>query len=125
MGAYESIDVANASKVAATNGHEIFLAVGNGNILPPERWFMRIAHSLWPDKPSAWLRSLTGFPDRTCRSAANGHTDPSGPLLYTLLRGNQGGRVLNGIMHGSDAEWWREHERAERIATQLDKLDLR
>jgi hypothetical protein len=101
----------NARNVAATSCQQSFIQPASGNILPPEKWFMRIAHSLWggaENSPAKWLRYFTGFPERTCRSAASGDTDPSGAMLYVLLRSDAGRDILAGIMDGSSAEWWHE-----------------
>lgn len=111
-----SIDGRIASNSAATSGQEVFVQTASGNILPGPEWFKRLAHSLWPDKPGAWIRSLTGFPERTCRSAASGDTEVSSPMLYALLRGEQGGRVLALLMHGCTAQWWLDMERERKLA---------
>lgn len=116
--------VASASEIAAEDCRESFGPEPPGNFLPPDGWFMRIAHSLWGAKNAAkMLRFVSNFPERTCRSAANGHTDPSGSLLYVLLRKDSGDQVLRGIMQGSNAEWWIKHQRAERIAAALKTVE--
>lgn len=107
--------VASASKLAAESCRESSLNIAGGNILPPDGWFMRILHGLWPEKTAAWLRSFTLFPDRTCRSAASGDTEPSGAMLYVLLRGDAGCDILAGIMEGSGAQWWDDWCYAHRV----------
>lgn len=103
--------VASARNLAAESCRDDFARNDSGNILPPEGWFKRIAKKLWGDNAAKMLRFVTGFPDRTCRSAAHGHTDPSGSLLYVLLRDERGDQVLTAIMDGSNAAWWRELQR--------------
>jgi hypothetical protein len=110
---------ANASVVAAETCQRNFLIPSPGNFLPPDGWFMRIAHSLWPDKPAAWLRSFTGFPERTCRSAASGDTDPSSAMLYVLLRSDAGSDILARIMDGCAAQWWLDLQPARELSAQF------
>lgn len=83
---------------------------------------MRIAHSLWPEKPAAWLRSFTTFPERTCRSAASGDTDVSSAMLYVLVRGDAGEDIMDRIMEDSPSDWWRKLQRAKRIAQAVDSV---
>ena len=116
------IDVGLARNAAATNGHDCFIEIGSGNILPPDKWFMHLVHDLWgqdDNSPAKWLRSLTGFPERTCRSAANGHTDVSSAMLYALWRGEQGNRVAAHIMRDSAAQWWLEQQRAAEVGRKV------
>lgn len=117
-----TIDGRNARIAEATNGRESFVQVASGNILPDDGWFMRIAHDLWGDNAPKWIRSLTGFPERTCRSAGNGHTDASSHLVYALLRGEQGERVYLAIMDGCTAPWWIEFRHAANIGRQVLKI---
>lgn len=119
MRTIKSPALAPSIETAATDCREPFAAVGSGNILPPKGWFMHIAHGMWPDKPAAWLRSFTGFPERTCRSAASGDTEVSGAMLYALLRSDAGGDILARIMDGAGADWYRslhKYARAGRCA---------
>lgn len=112
-----------ASNDAATDGRETFLTIGSGNILPPDQWFMHIAHSLWgngENSPAKWLRYFTGFPERTCRSAAAGDTEVSSAMLYVLLRGDAGEAVFEKIMVDAPSDWFRKLQRAKRIAAAID-----
>lgn len=116
------IDAVNARNHAAKTGQEFFLETASGNILPPDGWFMRAAQSLWgqgENSPAKWLRSLTGFPERTCRSAVSGDTDVSSAMLYALLRGEQGERVLGKLMEGSKIAWWIDLQRAAHVGRQV------
>lgn len=114
--------VASASELAARSCRESPGANFLGKILPPDGWFMRILHGLWPSKTTAWLQSFTGFPERTCRSVAREGTDPSGPMLYVLLRGDAGWDILSGIMDGCEVRWWADIQRARLDSELLRKF---
>jgi len=114
--------LASASELAARNCRESPEPIGIGKTLPPDGWFMRIVHGLWPIKTIAWLQSFTGFPERTCRSAGSGATEPSSAMLYVLLRGDAGWDILSGIMEGSEARWWTDIQRARLDSELLRKL---
>lgn len=111
--------VASARELAAGACRESFGPEPPGNFLPPDGWFMRIAHGLWGENAAKMLRFVSGFPERTCRSSANGHTDPSGSLIYVLLRDGRGDKILDAIMEGSNAAWWRELKDARALLAQF------
>ncbi|MPZ58468.1 MAG: hypothetical protein GEU91_18645 [Rhizobiales bacterium] len=55
------------------------------------------------------LQYLTGLPERTGYALAGGTRQPMGTTIIALLRSAEGGRVLDYIMAGSKAPWWRRH----------------
>ena len=118
------IDVRIARNHAAGTGQDDFVQTSGGTILPPDKWFMHLAHRLWgqgDNRPAKWLRYLTGFPERSCRAYARGEVEVS-PLLYALIRGEQGNRVVDDIMRGSQATWWLEQQRALEVGRGVLKL---
>lgn len=93
-------------------------------------WFALLCRELWgtnapKDLEFALRRNGIERSDRTCRAWAAGDSPPPVNILLALQRDEEcGGRVLDYVMRGCDASHWREHERALRIAVQVDKLDL-
>jgi hypothetical protein len=87
-------------------------------------WFADLARPLLGKDAGLALHYVTGFPESSCYKYASGDRKPSGYLIRALLRSEQGAAWLAALMDGSDAEWWREHQRALRIIAQIDKLDL-
>jgi hypothetical protein len=88
-------------------------------------WFVQIVESLAPKDSGYALHLVTGFEQRSCYRYASGERKPPAYFLRALLRSDQGKQWLAAIMDGSEAEWWCEHQRAERIVAQVDRLDLR
>lgn len=92
---------------------------------PVGNWFSRLCEGLYPKgKAGTDLHYTTGFEERSCQRYAAGSVNTSGDFVRALLRSPQGATWLTGIMDGSDARWWREHQRALRIAEQVDKIDI-
>jgi hypothetical protein len=65
---------------------------------------------------------------RTCyrylTSMEKGGTKPTGYFILMLLASEAGQQILDRLFEGRDVPWWREHQRALRIAAQVDKMDL-
>lgn len=119
------IDVGITRNHAAQTCQQEFVRTDSGSILPPEQWFMHLAHDLWGkdnNRPAKWLRYLTGFPERSCRAYAGGEIEVSGAMLYALHRGEQGNRVIGHIMRDSTAHWWLEQQRAAEVGRKV--LDI-
>lgn len=93
-------------------------------------WFALLCRYLWggnapKDLEFALARNHDKRSDRTCRAWAAGDSPPQVNILVILQRDPQCGRkVLDYVMRDCDAPWWRELQRAERIAAQVDRLDL-
>jgi hypothetical protein len=93
-------------------------------------WFAQMCRELWganapKELEFALKRNGLDRSDRTCRAWASGDSPPPVNILLVLLHDAEvGKRVLDYVMRDCDAPWWREHQRAERIAAQVDKLDL-
>ena len=87
-------------------------------------WFARICKALFTSKAGTACHYDSGVDERSCQRYAAGTVQPSGWFIRALLRSKNGGTWLAAIMDGSDAPWWRQLQRAQRIAAQVDKLDL-
>lgn len=87
-------------------------------------WFVAMASALLGKDAGYHLHLITGFEERTCYRYAAGDRKPPGYFICALLRSEQGAQFLAAIMDGSNAEWWRELERAKRIAAQVEQLSL-
>lgn len=68
-------------------------------------WFGNLAKHLWPKKTAAALEYLTGAKERVCHYWVAGR-EPNASVLVTLLRSEEGKRVLDHVMRGSKAKWW-------------------
>lgn len=127
----ESIAVASANSVAAASCRESRAIEIRGNILPEGGWFGRMCHALWKPAPGkrskvpAHLHCLIGGSERTSRAYAAGDAEPGAGVLVQLLRSDQGARVLDFIMDGSAAAWWRELRRARIVAAAFDAAHAR
>jgi hypothetical protein len=81
------------------------------------------ACTLLPTKPGTALHYITGFDERSCQRYAAGTVKPPAYFLRTLLRTDQGKQWLAAVMDGCDQQWWRDHQRAERIVASEDNID--
>ncbi len=87
-----------------------------------EKWFARLVIKLWPQKPSAALEFLTGRRERQCYRYASGDAEPRALFLAELLRSSDGQRVLEEIMRGSHAPWWRRYQFAVAAMPAVEQL---
>ena len=118
MGESTSIAGNRSIAVAATSRRNVQPATDRGDLSP--QWFARMCRVLWQRKCAAHLHLHTHAPERTCRDWASGATEPSAAVLAGLLRSHDGGRVLEVVMSGAGAQWWRELRRARIIADAYD-----
>lgn len=84
-----------------------------------ENWFSDAAQRLYATKPGTALHYLTDFDERCCQRYAAGSVKPPAYFLRALLRSEHGWQWLSAAMDGSTAEWWRDLQRAQRIAEKL------
>ncbi len=75
-------------------------------------------------KPGLELHLITGLDERSCHRYAAGSVKPPAYFLRALLRSDQGKQFLESLMAGAEPEWWRELKRAERIAVQIDLINM-
>jgi len=88
-------------------------------------FFALLCRELWGANAAKELQFRLGRSERTCRAWAAGDSPPPINVLVALLHEDDcGAAVLVYIMRGSAAAWWRAHERALRIAAQIDQLNL-
>lgn len=83
-------------------------------------WFSNICKALGIN--GLTLHWVSGFRERDCERYAAGHVRPPGWFIVAVLRSEQGGVWLQAFMDGSDAKWWRDLERARRIAATLEQV---
>jgi hypothetical protein len=88
-----------------------------------EGWFVEIVRGLLPKEAGLALHISTGFEERTCYRYAAGERKPPGYFIRALLRTEEGWQWLAAIMDGSDAAWWRDLQRARRIADALAGIE--
>lgn len=132
MGAFESARAIRATSAADSSVIGKIPAdnsvgrpsVDDKSVRDDESWFGETARSLLAPKPGLALHLLTAVDERSCHRYAAGDTTPREYLLRQLLRSKQGRSWLNAVMADSDAPWWCEMQRAERICAQVDKLNL-
>jgi hypothetical protein len=86
-------------------------------------WFETATCVLYPIKPGTALHYITGVDERSCQRYAAGTVKPPAYFLRTLLRTDQGKQWLAAVMDGCDQQWWRDHQRAERIVLAEDQID--
>jgi hypothetical protein len=117
-----------ATGIRATSAADTSVSDQSSNdtsvIVPLSQWFSRICGALFPHKPGLALHLETDCGERNGHRYASGEVAVPSLILRILLRGRGGRTWLGAIMEGSDAEWWRDLQRAERIAAQVDRLDL-
>jgi hypothetical protein len=90
--------------------------VDDNSVAESDEWFADLARSvLGPSKPGTQLHFITGIDERSCQRYAAGHVKPPGYLIRALLRSEQGEQFFAALMHGSDAQWWNEHQRERRV----------
>lgn len=94
----------------------------DGRILPNRDWFMLSARRVWPAATPKALKfafeeiEKVEYSDRTCRSWASGDYEPPCHKLVLLLRGEEGGRLLDLAMAGASPAWWRQRQEDRRVA---------
>src|SRR5262245_11264812 len=89
-----------------------------------EMWFAEMVRAMFPKDAGLFLHTITGFEERTCYRYAAGDRKPPAHFLLVLLRSEHGAQILAYLMEGSNAEWWRQTQRACRLAEQLDKINF-
>jgi hypothetical protein len=82
------------------------------HILPLALW----ARSVWPLKPVANLRALTGRSIRTTKYQLGGR-DPSYADVVALLRSEHGFSFLQHLMGDATPAWWRGLSRVRSLAS--------
>jgi|SRR6185312_5718483 len=86
-------------------------------------WFSNICAQLLPKDAGFALHITTGFEERTCYRYAAGNRKPPAYFLRALLRSDQGWTWLSAIMDGADAEWFRDLQRARRVAEVIASVE--
>lgn len=79
-------------------------------------WFAVMCRKLWGANAPKELEFRTGRSDRTCRAWASGDSPPPVNILLMLLQDPEcGAAILEHVMLGCEAPWWRDHQRALKI----------
>ncbi len=111
-----AVDEISRRKSAAEPATDGKSAVDDGD------WFAKMAQALHPEKPGTVLWTITGVDERLCQRYAAGHTRPPAYFLRSLLRSEGGWTYLAFLMDGSKATWWRDLQRARRVAVVLNDI---
>lgn len=101
-------------------------SITDRSVVDDENWFSDAAFALLgKDKPGTALDCVTGlrFGERNCQRYAAGDVKPPGYFIRELLRTPHGRQWLAAIMDGSNVRWWRDMQRAERIAAAVDSVE--
>ena len=85
------------------------------------KWFTGLAKFLSAKKPAATIHYLTGEPERTCYEWVRGKFDPPSRVLIRSLHSDMGWDVLEYLMRGNKAPWWREVVRARSCAAAYEQ----
>lgn len=112
----------SARNRASANGSELTAASDSDD----SDWFGSIGRALLGKDAGFALHLLTGTPEGSCYKYVTtqpSRRQPPGWLIVQLLRTDQGRTWLNAFMEGSEAEWWREHQRTERIAEAIRAVE--
>lgn len=83
-----------------------------------------MSRALWGTNAAKEIQFITQRSERTCRAWASGDSEPPASVFVALLFSDHADAVLKYIFGDAASEWWREHERALRIARQVEKMDL-
>ncbi len=86
-------------------------------------WFSGPCHALLGSDPGLALSFLARIPERTAYRYAQGERFPPGFVIRTLLRSDGGWQWLSALMEGSNATWWRDLQRARRIAEAISGIE--
>jgi hypothetical protein len=113
----------SARNRASANGSESTAASDNDD----SDWFGSIGRTLLGKDAGFALHLLTGTPEGSCYKYVTtqpaSRRQPPGWLIVQLLRTDQGRTWLNAFMDGSEAEWWCDFQRAQRIAEAIRAVD--
>ncbi len=94
-----------------------------GKVVHPIFSLAPVLRALWPVKTAATLVEKTGASERAVKYWLAGNTRMSVGHIARLLRSDEGFSILDAIMAGSSARWWRlaqlAHEQATAIRTGL------
>lgn len=86
---------------------------------------VRAARALWPTKPDFALASKTGASDRMCRYWLENKYSLSADHLASLLRSDEGFKILEAIISESKPVWWRDFRRTvKRAELRRQQADL-
>lgn len=85
-------------------------------------WFAKLARKLWSPKPPAAVEHLTGAPLSTCQRWCRDGSDITGTALRDLIRGSDGGRVLDELMRGAKPAWWQQYQFALAALPAVEQL---
>lgn len=102
----------DASEVVAGIGRELFIVANSG------KWFPGLAKWLSATKPATLIHYLSGEPERSCYGWVEGRSDPPSRALVTMLRSDEGWRILEYLMRGSEQPWWLETKKARQFTAQ-------
>lgn len=83
----------------------------------------KIFRVIWPTKTAVNLACQTGTGVRNAERVLNGERGLSAEALSAILRSERGEPVLQEIMRGSRAKWWRKYRAAGQRAALRQAID--
>lgn len=116
MSQLESIARERANQCAVRTGAP---PVQTGSQSDSESWFVAAVRTICGKDAGLHLHRITGFPERSCYRYAAGDREPPADFLRALFRSPQGAPFLAAFMHGCEAGWWRDHQRAHDIGRDI------
>jgi hypothetical protein len=111
-----------SDKESDTAHNDDHLDAQSGDAIDP--WFRDAARQLLGTNCDAGLvlQTLTGVPARTAHRYAKGQRPPTAHIVRELIRSEGGWQWLAALMDGAQPQWWRDMDRARRIAAQFDSI---
>lgn len=88
------------------------------------QWFPNAARILLAPKPGLVLHLQTDCGERNGHRYAGGEVAVPMGVVRQLVRRDDGRPWFEALMEGSQAAWWLELQRAERVAAQIYALNL-
>jgi hypothetical protein len=79
-------------------------------------WFATMCREIYGANAPKDLQYQLGKSERTCRAWAAGDIDPASTIFLTLLRGDDGGRMLDIVLRDAPPKWWRDVNEDRRQA---------
>lgn len=86
------------------------------------QWFVAAVRTIIGKDAGLHLHHITGYPERSCYRYASGERHPPSDFLRILFRSDHGLPFFLAFMHGSEARWWKDHQRALKLADAAERF---
>lgn len=101
---------------------------GGTSILGHWERLAKTVREIFPSKTAWELSNISGLKLRACEYFLSRKTSLSGDAIVTLLRSNEGLRVLEAVMGDARPDWWTSLQKAiekERCEREIERLRRR